>query len=86
MLFSLFIAFLLPNIFPKKRPKMQHIFPNSINYPLLRRTTITVLGAFLDSFQKIADAATNTKGKNQRFNLIRKTPLFSTYIVHCSGG
>ena len=27
------------------------------------RGTIMVLGAFLDSFQKIADAATNTKGK-----------------------
>ena len=27
------------------------------------RSTLFVLGAFLDSFQKIADAATNTKGK-----------------------
>jgi len=27
------------------------------------KSTIIVLGAFLDSFQKIADAATNTKGK-----------------------
>ena len=29
---------------------------------LFIRTTIVVLGSFLDTFQKIADAASNTKG------------------------
>ena len=31
------------------------------------RNTIVVLSSFLDAFQKIADAATNTKGKLARF-------------------
>ena len=35
---------------------------NSV-FDVFCRSTIMVLGAFLDSFQKIADAATNTKGK-----------------------
>jgi hypothetical protein len=30
------------------------------------RTTIVVLGSFLDTFQKIADAASNTKGNKQQ--------------------
>ena len=40
--------------------KMIMEFPSS-----LRRTTIAVLGSFLDTFQKIADAATNTKGEHK---------------------
>ena len=36
---------------------------NSVFLFVFCRSTIMVLGAFLDSFQKIADAATNTKGK-----------------------
>jgi hypothetical protein len=33
------------------------------------RNTIIVLSSFLDAFQKIADAATNTKGKRETFPL-----------------
>ena len=51
------------------------------------RSTLFVLGAFLDSFQKIADAATNTKGKKNTFfmngnkseNLLAWTELQTTY-------
>ena len=34
----------------------------SYYFYLFIRTTIVVLGSFLDTFQKIADAASNTKG------------------------
>ena len=38
---------------------------------LFSRNTILALGSFLDTFQKIADAATNTKGKNYMFYIKR---------------
>lgn len=30
----------------------------------LHRTTVVALAAFLDAFQKVADLATNSRGKN----------------------
>jgi hypothetical protein len=37
-----------------------------------------VLGAFLDSFQKIADAATNTKGKTSK-----SMYKFEFWLMYC---
>ena len=45
------------------------------------RNTIIVLGSFLDAFQKIADAATNTKGKIDRFCYCKKSPRDNLFIL-----
>ena len=41
------------------------VYETNVCFSISFRTTLFVLGAFLDSFQKIADAATNTKGKTK---------------------
>jgi hypothetical protein len=47
---------------------------------MLSRTTIVALGSFLDTFQKIADAATNTKGMFN-FSCILK-PFSKIFLDH----
>jgi hypothetical protein len=48
----------------KKQIKYLNFFYYSLinDTGIFSRTTIVALGSFLDTFQKIADAATNTKG------------------------
>lgn len=49
-----------------------------INFSFLRnRSTLTVIAAYLDAFQKIADAATNAKGT------ATTSPLALYRLFHC---
>ena len=52
-------------------------------FNLFIRTTIVVLGSFLDTFQKIADAASNTKGNlyfTSNIPIAKGSVIFRRYI------
>lgn len=49
----------------------QRIFTSlifNVIFFLLNRSTLSVIAAYLDAFQKIADSATNAKGKQKTFH------------------